>query len=156
MSGTTSGTKMLAFERSAWASGLLVYPSSSARRRISSRVCTLTASGRDKARETVARCTPAAFATSSIVTSAMRCPFPMSLVGTPDDRHDLLQLAQRRQSAEALTEGARDLPDEGVVERVAVHVENGSLGLSVQRREGGRSVGIDGGEPGLARGGVAA
>ena len=65
---------MLALERSAWASGLMAYPSSSATRRTSSRVSTLTASGRDKARETVERCTPAAFATSSMVTSAMTCP----------------------------------------------------------------------------------
>ena len=47
----------------------------------------------------------------------------MVVVGPPDDAHDILQLGQGRQSAEALAERARDLPHERVVERVAVHVD---------------------------------
>src|SRR3990170_816603 len=119
MSGTIRGTNVLVFRRSAWASGLILYPSSSATRRTCSRVSALTASGREKARETVERCTPAAFATTSMLRSAMVSPCFIGLVGTPDDPHGVLQLAQGRQSAEALAECARDLPHERIMERVA-------------------------------------
>src|SRR5690348_9432836 len=115
MSGTISGTKALVFDRRAWASGLMVYPSSSATRRMCSRVCALTASGREKARDTVERCTPAAFATTSMFRSAMMSPFSVRLVGPPDDPHHILQLTQTRQAAEPLTEGGRHLPDERVI-----------------------------------------
>src|SRR3954464_8490718 len=80
----------------------------------------------------------------------------MSLVRTPDHSHDILQLAQSRQTAEALAERARYLPHERVIERIAVHVDDGPLGVAVQRGERGRSVRIDGGETGLARRRVAA
>src|SRR5215212_5533659 len=80
----------------------------------------------------------------------------MSLVRTPDDSHDIFQLAQSRQSAEALAERARHLPHEWVVERIAVYVDDSSLGVAVQRGERGRSVRVDGGETGLASRGVAA
>src|SRR6476469_691429 len=152
MSGTISGMNALVLVRSAWASGLMVYPSSSATRRISSRVSALTASGREKARDTVERCTPAAFATTSMLRSAMMSPFSVGLVGTPDDSHSILQLAQGRHAAEARAERQRDLPHERVVQRIAVHVDVGALGAAVDRGEGGGPVGVDGREPSVACG----
>src|SRR5579859_1689162 len=156
MSGTISGTKVLVFRRRAWASGLIVYPSLSATRMMCSRVSALTASGREKARETVERCTPASLATMSMLRSATVYSFSFGLVGTPDDPHRVLQLAQRRHSAEAVVEGARDLAHEGIVEGVAVDDDDGSLGAPVDPGERRRPVRVDGGESSLARRRVAA
>src|SRR3954469_12679364 len=119
-------------------------------RRTCSRVAALTASGREKARDTVERWTPAAFATSSMLSSAMLCPFLGELVGTPDDAHDVLQLAQGRQPAEPLAERSSDLPHERVVEGIAVHVEHGSLRAPPQRRDRGQPTRADGGVSGFA------
>ena len=35
---------------------------------------------------------------------------------------------------EALAERARDLPHERVIQRIAVHVDDGSLGAAIERR----------------------
>src|SRR5579859_1471081 len=156
MSGTISGTKVLVFRRRAWASGLIVYPSLSATRMMCSRVSALTASGREKARETVERCTPASLATMSMLRSATVYSFSFGLVGTPDDPHRVLQLAQRRHSAEPYVEGARDLAHERFVKRVAVDVDDGSPGTSDDVGERSRPVRVDRGESGLARARVAA
>src|SRR6478752_3038915 len=150
MSGTISGMNALVLVRSAWASGLMVYPSSSATRRISSRVSALTASGREKALDTVERWTPAAFATTSMLRSAMKFPFSVGLVSTPDDPHDILQLAQRRHAAEACAERQRDLPHERVIQRITVHVDDGALGAAIRCGEHGRSIRVDGREPSIA------
>src|SRR5687767_10863438 len=121
-----------------------------------SRVSLFTASGRENARETVERWTPAAFATTSILRSAIFFSSVLVVICLPNRAHRIFELGQCWQPPESIFQCLRDTPDERIIERVTVHVDHGGLGCPVQRRERGRTVRVDGGESRPARRRVAA
>src|SRR5213595_908005 len=108
-------------------------------RRMCSRVSLFTASGRENARETVDRWTPAAFATTSILRSAI---FSSSVVVIclPNRAHRIFKLGQCWQPSESIFQCLRDTAYERIIERVTVQIDHGGLRRPVQRGERGRTV----------------
>src|SRR5688572_33460496 len=95
--------------------------------RMWSLVSRLTASGREKARDTVDLWTPAAAATSSMLGVDTGSPLSAMLIRLPDDGHRGLELVDPREVRETATQLLGHLVDEQSVQRVAVHVKECSL-----------------------------
>src|SRR4029453_9535071 len=114
-----------------------------------SRVSLFTASGRENARETVDRWTPAAFATTSILKLCMLVSSLLVVIGQPNGAHDIFELGQRGQAPESIFQRPGDVPHKRIVERVAVHIDFVGLRSSVQGGKICCAVGINGGESGL-------
>src|SRR5215218_7460091 len=121
-----------------------------------SRVSLFTASGRENARETVDRWTPATFATTSILRSGMFSSSVLVVIGLPNGAHDVFELGQRSEAPESIFQRPGDAPHKRIVERVAIHVDLVDLRGAVQCRERSSAVRINGGESCLTYRGEAA
>src|SRR5690349_5541508 len=91
--------------------------------RTCSRVCRLTDSGRENARDTVDLWTPAAAATSSMLGVDTGSLLSAVCVRVPDDGHRGLEIADPREPHETTCQLGGHLIDEQSVQRVAVHGE---------------------------------
>src|SRR3954451_7809040 len=100
-----------------------------------SRVSRLTASGRENARETVDRWTPAAAATSSMLGVDTGSLLSAVRVRVPDDCHRGLEITDPREVNETTTQLLGHLVDEHCVQRVAVDIDAGGVGDAVDRGE---------------------
>src|SRR3954453_9727797 len=100
-----------------------------------SRVFRLTASGRENARETVDRWTPAAAATSLMLNVDTGSLLSAVRVRVPDDGHRGLEIADPRKLHETASELLCHLIHECSVQRVAVHVDECGLRHAVDGGE---------------------
>ena len=103
------------------------------------RVSCFTASGRENALETVDLWTPAA---GYVIDAGCGHPFSLVVreVRIPNDGHGRLQIPNPREICKPTVKLLGQLVDESAIQRVAVHVDPGGFGGSVDRCEGCASI----------------